>query len=360
MELNNIKPLDGVRTIAIGLVLFWHYVYCEVGGDLGFKYLTFWTWSGVDLFFVLSGFLIGRILINNKGSKNFFKTFYTKRVLRIFPAYYLVLLGFAILLLSKHAGHFPWLAADPFPFYSYALYIQNFWMVYTNTGPNWLGVTWSLAIEEQFYLVLPLLIFLVKHNNLPRLLIIGIIAAPIFRAIIPSLGPYVLLPARMDSLLIGVLIAYYHLKGSLDKAFRDKRTGLLLVMLTCFVSLFVAAAGKPMAGIGGVYIHTLLTLLYGTFLIFVLTGNPNSSFIKGLSTPFMSFIARISYMIYLSHQVISGLFHELILHRHTPGMNNINGFLVTILSLVTTIVFSYLSYRFFEKPILTLGKKYAY
>jgi peptidoglycan/LPS O-acetylase OafA/YrhL len=233
-------------------------------------------------------------------------------------------------------------------------------MVFTSTGPNWLGVTWSLAIEEQFYLILPLLIFFVNYKNIPLLLIIGIILAPIFRAIIPGLGPYVLLPARMDSLLMGVLIAHYHLKGSLEKTFRNRRTGLLAVMLTCFVSLFLAGAGKPMAGIGGVYIHTLLTLLYGTFLILVLTGNPNSSFIKGLSTPFMSFIARISYMIYLSHQVISGLLHELILHRHTPQMNNLNGFLVTVLSLITTIAFSTLSYYFFEKPILSIGKKYVY
>jgi peptidoglycan/LPS O-acetylase OafA/YrhL len=360
VALNNIKPLDGVRTIAIALVLFWHYIDCEVGGDVGFKTLTFWTWSGVDLFFVLSGFLIGRILIFNRGSKNFFKTFYTRRVLRIFPAYYLVLLGYAILLLSGHAGHFLWLSMDPLPFYSYALYIQNFYMAFTSTGPNWLGVTWSLAIEEQFYLILPLLIFFVNYKNIPGLLILGIILAPIFRAIIPGLGPYVLLPARMDSLLMGVLIAHYHLKGSLEKAFRNRRTGLLAVMLTCFVSLFVAGAGKPMAGIGGVYIHTLLTLLYGTFLILVLTGNPNSSFIKGLSTPFMSFIALISYMIYLSHQVISGLLHELILHRHTPQMNNLNGFLVTVLSLIITIGFSAASYYFFEKPILSLGKKYVY
>lgn len=77
MKLNNIKPLDGIRSLAIFLFLIWHYFNCQVNSNLlagkmkYIKHMSAWTWSGVDLFFILSGFLIGRILIYNKESKNY-------------------------------------------------------------------------------------------------------------------------------------------------------------------------------------------------------------------------------------------------------------------------------------------------
>jgi peptidoglycan/LPS O-acetylase OafA/YrhL len=360
VALSNIKPLDGVRTIAIGLVLFWHYIICEISGDLGLHKISFWTWSGVDLFFVLSGFLIGRILIYNKASKNFFKTFYARRFLRIFPAYYLVLLAFFIFVKSGTSVNFPWLAQEPFPLYSYALYIQNFFMMYSSTGPNWLGVTWSLAAEEQFYLLLPLVIFLVNYKNLPWAIIIGILLGPIFRATLPGLGPYVLLPARIDSLMFGVLIAYYHLNGSLEKAFKKRQGMLVGCIIVFFLLLYVFGAKKPMGGIGDVYLHTVLAMFYASFLILVLVADKNSGLSKFLSAPWMSFIAKISYMIYLTHQIFNGLFSEIFMHRQTPQMSELDGALTTLGAFIATLAFSTLSYYILEKPILNLGKKFTY
>jgi peptidoglycan/LPS O-acetylase OafA/YrhL len=282
MKLNYVKPLDGLRASAILLVLVWHYFACQINENLfngAAKYLklaTSWTWSGVDLFFVLSGFLIGRILIHYKGSPNYFKTFYVRRIFRIFPPYYLVLIVFVIIALSGLSVKMPWLSNDAYPFYSYFLYLQNFWM-HTNHGAMWLGVTWSLAIEEQFYCILPLLIFFVNLKSLPKFLIGGIVLAPICRLFIPDLGAYVLLPARMDSLLIGVLIAYYYLNGSLQKTFENKGAFLLkllaafIFLLLCSLVLFIKGIGKE--GIGGVFTHSILACIYGTLLIFVLVNN---------------------------------------------------------------------------------------
>jgi peptidoglycan/LPS O-acetylase OafA/YrhL len=337
-----------------------HYVCNEIDGSQTFKQLTFWTWSGVDLFFVLSGFLIGRILINSKGSKNYFKKFYVRRFFRIFPAYYLILLAFAILLFSGLSSHFPELTYAPYPFYSYLFYLQNFWMAYTSyLGPSWLDSTWSLAVEEQFYLILPLLIFLVSPKNLPRLLIFGIVLAPICRSLIfPDLGLYVLLPARMDSLLIGVLIAHYHLKGTLKKKLNNKETPLSFLLAICFIVLLICGKITGYPGCGAALLHSILMVFYGLLLVIVLIANTKSYFIRFLSNPVMSFIARISFMIYLTHQIFNQLLHQMILHTTLPGMTNFNGVLVTLLSLITTLLFSTISYYSFESPMLNIGKKY--
>ena len=360
IQLKNIKPLDGLRAIAISLVIFWHYICNTINGHLIFKQLTYWTWSGVDLFFVLSGFLIGRILINSKGSDNYFKIFYVRRFFRIFPAYYLILFIFAIFFLTSLGSHFAWLTAAPYPFYSYLFYIQNFWMSHTaDFGPNWLGSTWSLAVEEQFYLILPLLIFLISKKKLPWVLVTGIILAPICRMLLnPGLSSYVLLPARMDSLLIGVLIAYYHLNGMLEKKLKDKETTVFFSFGTCFIVLLLCGRIVAYPGCGGALLHTILMVFYGLLLVIALIAKKDSFLIKFLSTPALSFIARISYMIYLTHQIFNGFFHIALLHTDNPSITNLNGVLVTALSLVTTISFSALSYRFFEKPLLHLGKQY--
>jgi len=349
MPLSNIKRLDGVRALAIFLILIWHYSNKE--------YLLFWTWSGVDLFFVLSGFLIGRILIFHRSSPAYFKTFYLRRIFRIFPAYYLVLLIFLIFLLSGIGTRFPWLAESFFPPWSYFLYLQNFWMAYFNDdGTQWLSVTWSLAIEEQFYLILPLLIFLIKPKWLPALLVLLIIMAPVCRSVLPGLGAYVLLPARMDALLTGVLIAYYYLNGTIEKFFLNKQKVLILVIAIFFVSLFFI---EKVESIGGTFMHSVLALLYGVFLILVLISDKASFLVRSLSTPVMAFMAKISYMVYLTHQLFSLLAHKIILHQN-PQVHTITDAGVTLAALVVTIGFAALSYKYVEKPILNLGKKYTY
>lgn len=157
-ELRIIKPLDGLRAIAIAMVLVWHYVTNAIdpalfgGGARVLQMVTSMTWSGVDLFFVLSGFLIGRILIAHRDSAHYFSAFYIRRCLRIFPAYYLVLGLIAMLGMSPLAAQLPWLMDDLKPAWSYAAYLQNFFMG-DGFGGNALSVTWSLAVEEQFYLL---------------------------------------------------------------------------------------------------------------------------------------------------------------------------------------------------------------
>lgn len=362
-KLYYIKALDGLRAIAITLVLIWHYFTCQVSADAlsgvskGLWYATCMTWSGVDLFFVLSGFLIGRIILVHKKSDGFFKSFYLRRFYRIFPPYYLILFLLVMLYLLDKASYFPWLTEDTFPWYSYAFYIQNFWME-SSFGPHWLGVTWSLAIEEQFYILLPLVLFFTKDKFIPWLCVILILFAPICRAMIPGLGSYVLLPARMDSLLVGVLIAYFYLRPNLFNKLASKKHYIPAIIILLTIVVYYLGLQK-LARIGGVYIHSVLALIYGLSLIYILSLKESSFVPKILSHSILSFLARISYMVYLSHQIFAGIFHQLFLNQ-SPRLENRYDFMVNVLALTSTILFSAISYKVFEKPILGLGRKYKF
>ncbi len=363
-QLSYIQRLDGIRALAIIQVLLWHYVNCQIADEANVfltavKYVTSFAWSGVDLFFVLSGFLIGRILMVQKNSKNYFKTFYLKRFFRIFPAYYFILITFILMITAGLTSQFTWLLADPFPFYAYGFCLQNFWMSSAGFGANWMGITWSLAIEEQFYLLLPLLVFFVKDKWLPYIFLAGICLAPFFRSSFTGLGAYVLLPARMDALLMGTMLAYFDLKGDLVRYFRGKQKLLYLILTLMLVCIFICFKAIPTEGFGGIYIHSYLVIFYGTLFILTLSSDAGTYLIQFLSNSLMAFIAKLSFMIYLSHQLFSGLLHQLILNQE-PQLRNYKDLGVTSLALVMTIIFSSLSYRYFEKPILNYAKRFTY
>ena len=155
--------LDGLRGIAIILVLLHHLtIYRPTRGiDEWIATVPLVGWSGVDLFFVLSGFLITGILIDARGSKRYFTSFYARRTLRIFPLYYLVVFVALILVpLSQTlhrvlVGPYP----DP-PHLPYWLYYTNFSIAERGLVHGWLDIAWSLAIEEQFYIVWAVLVFI--------------------------------------------------------------------------------------------------------------------------------------------------------------------------------------------------------
>lgn len=225
-------------------------------------------------------------------------------------------------------------------------------------GANWMGITWSLAIEEQFYLLLPLLVFFVKDKWLPYIFLAGICLAPFFRSSFTGLGAYVLLPARMDALLMGTMLAYFDLKGDLVRYFRGKQKLLYLILTLMLVCIFICFKAIPTEGFGGIYIHSYLVIFYGILFILTLSSDAGTYLIQFLSNSLMAFIAKLSFMIYLSHQLFSGLLHQLILNQE-PQLRNYKDLGVTSLALVITIIFSSLSYRYFEKPILNYAKRFT-
>jgi peptidoglycan/LPS O-acetylase OafA/YrhL len=180
-----IPELDGIRGTAIALVLFHHlFIFPLVPGSFLSRFVIplRLSWTGVDLFFVLSGFLIGGILLDARKAPNYFQVFYSRRFFRILPIYAAMLLiipALAMVAGVLHLENYRWLGGNPLPWYSYWTFTQNFWMARTNvSGLMILVITWSLAIEEQFYLTLPVLIRFLNKKSLMAVVVSGILLAP--------------------------------------------------------------------------------------------------------------------------------------------------------------------------------------
>lgn len=210
---DHFPALDGVRGLAIVLVLIWHYanfaIVAPPGSTLAYALVPLrLTYTGVDLFFVLSGFLIGGILIDTRGRDGYFRAFYGRRALRILPVYVLAVASFYLLLLLRAQGvqGLAFITQAPLPFVAYATFTQNLAMITHGATVNGLSVTWSLAVEEQVYLVLPLVVALCPARKLWIAGAVGIIIAFGTRIIWPD-AAYVLTLSRLDTIGFGLLAA---------------------------------------------------------------------------------------------------------------------------------------------------------
>jgi peptidoglycan/LPS O-acetylase OafA/YrhL len=361
-DLEYIPELDGIRGIAIIMVLLWHYGNNQVIYELNlftkyFRIASSMFWSGVDLFFVLSGFLIGRILLNNRDTRNYFRTFYIRRIFRIFPLYYLSIVAFFLLHSWGLENTFVWLMKDPFPFWTYALFIQNFAMSNAlHYGPSWLGITWSLAIEEQFYLILPLVIFLIADIRLVYLLLMAVLLAFVYRILYPGITSHVSLIGRIDTLASGVLLAYVALnKEILNCLTKNKKIIYIVFAILLFgVIVFSAIYYDDYKS----YVYSWLTLLYTLFILIPLIDQ-NSFISSMLRNRILKQIGILSFGIYLYHQLITGILHQIIL-KQTPRISTVTDLSITFLSFILTIIIAHLSYMYLEKPFLKLGRKYNY
>jgi peptidoglycan/LPS O-acetylase OafA/YrhL len=358
--MDRIPQLDGIRGIAIVSVLIWHYFNQQVhpvDNNLVayLKLATNLTWSGVDLFFVLSGFLIGGILFDNRASPNYYKAFYIRRVCRIFPLYFLTV--FTFLTLSRLASpSFDWLFANPLPAWSYLTFTQNYQMGTSGFGPHWLGITWSLAVEEQFYLVLPLLLRFLQRKVVIPVLLLLILSGPLARLMVEGSGSYVYAFCRSDSLIVGVLLAWLYRQAAFFSVVRRHR-------LTCWglFACMIALTGVITVGayeMGGVFNHFWLAMVYGTLLL-LSVSYPESWLARMLAHRYVVWLGVRSYCIYLVHQVMSGLMHGAFFGA-PPQISNIYEFAATSAALVGTLIFAGISFRYFEAPFLAFGHKFRY
>jgi peptidoglycan/LPS O-acetylase OafA/YrhL len=369
-----IPELDGLRGLAILLVLIWHYFIGQIPSEQALSsYVNTWgrlTWSGVDLFLVLSGFLIGGILMDVRSSPNYFKAFYARRFYRILPLYSLVclLLWLAVSLsVESRVAGLGSLLDTTLPWYAYATFTQNFWMaLYGTFGAGWLCATWSLAVEEQFYLTLPFIIRYVKRARLPYILAAIICLAPLIRTFLyfylphGSLAAYVLTPCRADSLMLGVAAAIV-VRSSAGWMFLLTNKRLL------YATLFALSFGMVALTINdwGVYSlamssvgYTWVALFYLCILLIALTQK-TCLLSRILRNRALTWLGAIAYGTYLLHLGLLGLCHGLIRGRE-PQIASLPDAAVTLLALILTLALATLSWVYFEKPLVKRGHQHSY
>lgn len=249
-----ISSLDGLRGFSLLMVVFahstWGLVYpLHTTGDVLLAKLSGHVWVAMDFFFVLSGFLITGILADARGKTGYFKNYFARRALRVFPLYYgFIILAFVILPLvgvmipDQQAMGERW---------KYFLYVQNVAFAQRGLIPRNTGYLWSMAVEEQYYLLWPIAVLLVPSRTLQRWCLVTVPALIVARLALVAMGGtfvllYVTTPLRVDSLLLGSFLALYAREpGGAERLVRWSRPTFLLSALAGLVII----AYKPLLGV---------------------------------------------------------------------------------------------------------------
>src|SRR5215467_6870233 len=293
-----IPQFDGIRAISILAVFVAHSEFVRALPHAG---VLEYGRVGVDLFFVLSGFLITGILLDSKSRANYFRNFYARRALRIWPLYYLLL---ALIFLAlpafnpsmRNATHLTWLY--------FGAYVQN---LFTHLPiPFGLQPTWSLAIEEQFYISWPVLVALLRKRDLVILLscLIGIslslrIIGYEHGASLKFIHNFTL--CRLDAVSFGSLSAIW-LRSRFCTVELWRRTGRRLVVIGV---LGTVVARATFGSESTVFSYTFIAAGFTGFLCVALASDPRQSFLgRVLSLDFLRYIGKISYGLYLLHMPI--------------------------------------------------------
>lgn len=370
----HVPAIDGVRGIAILLVITYHSLALwpsEGVTDRLIHLATDWTWSGVDLFFVLSGFLITGILLDAKGDEHYFRTFYVRRALRIFPLYYITLLVvFALATLMSHTRssatrllltNQPW----------YWAYGVNVLIARNGSSivPWGLSHLWSLSVEEQFYLVWPTVVWFTSSAGVRRLAIAVLLLEPIVRLVAPHLGIsptgiYALTLTRLDPLAIGAflatairretdvqLLSNYKLVGAVGGA------ALVIQMLATRTSLSPSERATQLAG------FSCIAVVFGAFLGAAILGPPGGALRRFLEKPLLRTFGRYSYAMYIVHYPFIHMVARVLPTSDTVRLGNVMllPFLTTaVIVVASSLAIAKVTWTFIEQPFLKLKRFVPY
>jgi peptidoglycan/LPS O-acetylase OafA/YrhL len=338
------SQLDTLRLIAVMLVFHFHAgVFLQHNGN-SFPYGAL----GVQIFFVLSGFLITRILeANQTGSLPAdLKTFYIRRCLRIFPAYYLLI---SLLLLIGQL---------PFPAYQFT-YLFNLKVFLDKGFTGTIVHFWSLCVEEQFYLLYPLALLLTPKRfrvYLLSILLVASMVANYFASKNFSDRPYyMLLPVCGQFLLWGCLAGHAQLRG-----WGNKVSGTLLMIIGLIlqaIDQYFVLTTTGFADTNDLFWFRQYTLSALSIALFVLGlwETKNGIVLMVFNYRPFAYLGKVSYGIYLYHPFAFVIY--MMLCYFFPLFKTMNGELVAF---IVTIVWSILSWQFFESRVLKLKERFAY
>lgn len=365
----HLPALDGVRGIAIIMVLLLHFVGNMVpttGLERAIVLVTNYGAYGVDLFFVLSGFLITGILYESRNKEHYFRNFYMRRVLRIFPLYYAVLVAIVFVaplipvlkssgfeVLREHQAYL-WL-------YSVNIYdgIQGVYSL------PYLDHFWSLSVEEHFYFVWPMVVWLLAKTprNLMRVSLGIAMAALVGRMVATAAGVspislFVLTPYRLDALCLGAFLAVYVRQpgGAANIVSRIAPTAAIAgaIVIASFAWNLFSNAGveilRPLRS-------SLFLVLMAMMMLHTLAARPGSLAFRFFRDPTMIFFGKYSYGLYVFHHFFS---YYMMTHRtefllaERLGSHGAAIAVQAVVGIAASVAVAYLSYELFEKHFLSL------
>jgi len=367
--------LDGLRGVAILLVLVNNLYDGPSNGGLEYVlyHLAKSGWVGVDLFFVLSGFLITGILSDTRNSGRYFRNFYARRILRIFPLYYGFLIVWSLFLalspaftLAQARG---WQATQ----WWYWLYAANFHLAFTpGAAPGEPTVFWSLAVEEQFYLLWPIVVATVDRRRLAAVSLALIATAFLLRVAWHAMGPagaypealYFITPARMDALATGSLLAILWREPAsrpwLTRTAGPLATCTTAVLLSWLVWDHGLRKEAPVVQTAG---YTLIAVTAGAWLLLSISSEASRPWRRILAHPALRFFGWYSYGIYVWHELVYHLSRNVAWIAHPPrwlGSRVPASMGVWIVLTMITTALAVLSWHGYERHFLRLKSIFAY
>ena len=362
---SRLPALDGIRGVAVLMILVFHFwqslFHLPAAASLqAHLRILVGGQTGVDLFFVLSGFLITGILLNAKGTPHFLKNFYLRRALRILPLYYLVVCGYFA------AG---WINSGFHEAFSkewwYFPYLQNVGMTFWPRQVGEPGHFWSLGVEEHFYLFWPWLVLFCGERRLPKVLLAIIAAAMGFRVLlVPFVGPtniFWFSPCRLDALALGALLAVVVRRPELAKTAHQTCRWTLMVLGPILLVLYPLTSGKALLAMQ-VTKYTLVAVAY-TALLGATVGHGRWQWLERLfclST--LRWCGKYSYAMYVFHPIIYNQIMGLLRPSVSLATTHPDLYLACEFPLLLSTVFlvSWASWHLFEKHFLKLKSRFEY
>lgn len=375
--MKRVRELDGLRVFAVLAVMAVHY---RPPFRPGLDFLSL-GWAGVDLFFVISGYLITTILISLRGTRDPYRVFYWRRMLRIFPPYYLVLLFLTAYPAIRNLGqnvnwHLgSWLFLDSFrnlrayygsislflhghPLNRQQLPLGNY--VFTNYEDGF-SVFWSLSVEEIFYLIWTPIVLMCSRRKLLIISLLAIILCPFLRVLChSSQWEFFFFPCRFDSLMMGSLLALIFIAANQGEVRRSTLVPILglagAVSLLCLVPLCIhdglfrhmeLRSALSFTAFG----YSLLGIFFASVVgLCVLHAESAKWWCRLLRLKPMVFVGTVSYMMYLIHISVWVTVYKIFFSL--GGHGTIPWLLLGLLSTAGTIALSAISWKFLESPIL--------
>ena len=334
-----IPQLDAVRGVAIVLVIL-HNTTAEYP-SLHLQHLFANGWMGVDLFFVLSGFLITGILVDTRHAEGYLTNFYARRCLRIWPLYYSLIVFMFVVVPVLRPSDTQAILERSSPWWAYPLFLQNLLVPSPAMATGLLAVTWSLAIEEQFYLAWPWVIRYCSTGQLCRLAIAVIFLSPALRYWLDrrDVDLYHNTFCRLDALMAGALLAVIVRSETFRPSRYVRPAALSLVVAT---SLAFATEALELW-----WIVFSLTAVASAALLYLALFCTHRWLQAALSSRFLVYTGTISYGLYLLHKIPVDLAKAL----HVDGSP-----VALPVVLVASYAMAALSWRCFEQPLLGLKR----